>query len=154
MLTVNERIEVMTAPNNVWAILSNPHEVVHCVEGAELGQQLDDGSFDATMTVKFGPAKVAFNANVLLTLEPASLSGEVSGRGKDTKGGTKFRTTMRFKVENGANPDQSAIAITAEVEISGRLASMIETGASLVIKRMTASFTQALAKRCITGQIT
>ena len=85
--------------------------------------------------VQFGPAKVAFNANVMLALDAANKSGSVTARGKDTKGGTKFRTTMHFKVEGQDAQPQSVVPIKAEVDISGRLASMIETGASLVIKQ-------------------
>ena len=148
MLSVDERIEVASTPQNVWAILSDPNSVVECVQGAALGEKQPDGSFDATMTVKFGPAKVAFNANVMLALDAANKSGSVTARGKDTKGGTKFRTTMHFKVEGQDAQPQSVVPIKAEVDISGRLASMIETGASLVIKRMTADFAQKLAARC------
>jgi hypothetical protein len=39
------------------------------------------------------------------------------------------------------------IPIDAQVEISGRLASLVESGASLVVKRMTGEFTERLAAR-------
>jgi len=44
-------------------------------------------------------------------------------------------------------PGTSVIPIDAEVEISGRLASLVETGASLVVKRMTGEFTERLAAK-------
>ena len=148
MIEANERIEVASTPQAVWAILSDPNAVVECVEGAALGEKREDGSFDAKLTVKFGPAKVAFNANVLLELDEANKSGNVTARGKDSISGTKFRTSMQFKVEGQDSPPQSAIPIKAECEISGRLSSLIETGANLVIKRMTTSFAEKLAERC------
>ena len=151
MIEVNERIEVAATPQTVWAILSDPHAVVECVEGAELGEKHEDGSFDAKMMVKFGPAKIAFNANVILNLDEAAKTGNVIARGKDRISGTKFQTTMHFKVENqDAAPEgaMTAILIKAECEITGRLSSLIETGAGLVIKRMTASFAEKLAERC------
>jgi len=148
MIEVNERIEVASTPQAVWVILSDPNAVVECVEGAALGEKKEDGSFDAKLTVKFGPAKVAFNANVLLELDEANKSGNVTARGKDSISGTKFRTSMQFKVEGQDSPPQSAIPIKAECEISGRLSSLIETGANLVIKRMTTSFAEKLAERC------
>jgi hypothetical protein len=43
------------------------------------------------------------------------------------------------------------IPITSAVEISGRLASLIETGARLVVKRMVGDFTTRLAERCATA---
>jgi carbon monoxide dehydrogenase subunit G len=148
MIEVNERIEVSSTPQSVWAILSDPSAVVECVEGAELGEKQEDGSFDAKMAVKFGPAKVSFAANVLVAYDEASKSGSVTARGRDRISGTKFKTDMHFKVEGQDAPPQSAIPIKAECELTGRLAHMIESGANLVIKRMTASFAQKLAERC------
>ena len=148
MIEINERIEVASAPQAVWTILSDPTAVVECVEGAALGEKQDDGSFDAKMTVKFGPAKVAFAANVMVKYDEAGQSGNVTARGRDRISGTKFHTTMHFKLEGQDTPPQSAIPIKAECEITGRLAHLIESGASLVIRRMTASFAEKLAERC------
>ena len=151
MIEVNERIEVASTPQAVWTILSDPGAVVECVEGAVLGEKQEDGSFNAKMAVKFGPAKISFNANVLVEYNEANLSGNVTARGKDGISGTKFNTTMQFKVEAQDTPPgttQTAIPIKAECELSGRLAHLIESGANLVIKRMTASFAEKLAERC------
>ena len=148
MISVDERIEVTSTPDAVWAILSDPNAVVECVEGATLGEKQEDGSFNAKMTVKFGPAKIAFNANVLLALDEANKSGSVTARGKDSISGTRFSTSMKFKVEGEDALAQSTIPIKADCEITGRLSSLIESGANLVIKRMTASFAEKLAERC------
>jgi hypothetical protein len=58
---------------------------------------------------------------------------------------------MHFKVEGqDAPPDNvmTAVPIKAECELNGRLAHLIESGANLVIKRMTTSFAEKLAERC------
>lgn len=148
MIEVNERIEVASTPQAVWSILSDPNAVVECVEGAELGEKQEDGSFDAKMAVKFGPAKVSFAANVMVSYDEANKAGSVTARGRDRISGTKFKTDMQFKVEGEDAATQSAIPIKAECELTGRLAHLIESGANLVIKRMTASFAEKLAERC------
>lgn len=148
MIEVNERIEVASPPQAVWTILSDPSAVVECVEGATLGDKKDDGSFDAKLIVKFGPAKVAFAANVIVAYDEANRSGSVTARGKDSISGTKFKTAMQFKVEGQDAPPQSAIPIKAECELTGRLSSLIESGANLVVKRMTAGFAEKLAELC------
>jgi carbon monoxide dehydrogenase subunit G len=147
MIEVSERIEVPAAPRAVWEILSNPRAVVECVEGAELGEQHEDGSYDAKMVVKFGPAKVSFKQRFTLELDQAAMSGRVESRGKDNQGGTRVKTMMTFKVTEGATPGSAAIPIDAQVEISGKLASLVETGANIVVKRMTADFTEKLAAK-------
>lgn len=163
MIEVNETIDVPSDPKTVWALLSDPRAVVECVSGATLGEQQDDGSYDAGITVKFGPAKVAFRAKVRIEYDHPGMSGKVISRGKDSQGGARFHTTMGFKVEERpaaaeerpaeaeARPAEtpgSLIHIQANVDISGRLASLIETGASMVVKRMTKEFSEQLAARC------
>jgi hypothetical protein len=59
---------------------------------------------------------------------------------------------MTFKVIQGAAPGTSVIPIDAQVEISGRLASLVESGAALVTKRMTGEFTERLAARLAGAQ--
>jgi carbon monoxide dehydrogenase subunit G len=148
MIEVNERIEVPSAPRTVWNVLSDPHEVVACVPGAALGEQQEDGSYDATLTVKFGPAKVTFRARFALELDAAAMAGRVIARGRDDQGGTRIRSTMNFKVVEQAEPPGTAIPIEAQVEIGGRLATLVEGGATLVVKRMTKEFTERLVERC------
>ena len=147
MIEVSERIEVQAAPRAVWELLSDPRAVAECVEGAELGERHEDGSYDAKLVVKFGPARVSFKTRFTLELDAAAMSGRVESRGKDNQGGTRVKTTMTFKVVEGAAPGSSAIPIDAQVEISGKLASLVETGANIVVKRMTADFTERLAAR-------
>lgn len=152
MIEVNERIEVTSAPQIVWKLLSDPHAVVDCVPGATLGEQQEDGSYDAALTVKFGPAKVTFKARVALEFNAAAMTGQVMARGRDDQGGTKIRAAMSFRVDGQEDPPGSAIPIEARVEISGRLASLVESGAGLVVRRMTAEFSERLAARCAGAQ--
>ena len=148
MIEVNERIEVPSAPRMVWDLLSDPRAVVACVPGAVLGDEREDGSFDATLTVKFGPAKVTFHARIALELDAAAMVGHVTAKGKDNQGGTRVRAKMTFKVTEQAEPPGSTVPIEAQVEISGRLATLVEGGATLVVKRMTGEFSERLAARC------
>ena len=147
MIEITERIEVAAAPRTVWGILSDPRAVVDCVPGAELGAQQEDGSYDATLIVKFGPAKVSFKTRVALELDESTMSGRVSSRGRDNQGGTRVKTTMSFKVVEGATPGSAAVPVDAQVEISGKLASLVESGANLVVKHMTKEFSERLAAK-------
>ena len=154
MIEISERIEVPAAPAAVWEVLSDPRAVVGCVPGAELGEQQEDGSYDAVLTVKFGPAKVSFKTRVALELDPAAMSGRVSSRGRDNQGGTRVKTTMTFKIVEGAAPGTAAVPVDAQVEISGKLASLVESGANLVVKHMTKEFSERLAAKLGGGKAT
>lgn len=149
MIEINERFDVPSTPQCVWELLSDPEAVVGCVPGAMLGEKHEDGSFDGGVTVKFGPARVTFRARISLELDHHTKSGRVTSRGKDTQGGTRFTTTMGFKVvETPQQPDCSTVIIDGETEITGKLAGLVESGAKIVIKRMSAEFAQNLAARC------
>ena len=146
MIEVHERFDVPSDPQTVWEVLSNPHEVVGCVPGASLGEQYEDGSYDGSLTVKFGPTRVTFRARVSLELDDPTMTGHMTAQGKDNQGGTRMKTGMSFNVTPQGSG--SSVATDGQVEISGRLAGMIEGGASIVVNRMSSEFARNLAKRC------
>jgi carbon monoxide dehydrogenase subunit G len=148
MIEISERIEVPASPAPVWDLLSHPTAVVECVPGATLGEAHDDGSFDGSLLVKFGPAKVTFRARIHLELDEVAMRGRVTARGKDNQGGTRFTAATAFAVNENADAPGSVILIKGETEITGKLANIVESGAKIVIKRMTAEFAERLAARC------
>jgi carbon monoxide dehydrogenase subunit G len=75
------------------------------------------------------------------------MSGVVASKARDNLGGTRVKTSMAFKVVDGTAPGSAAIPIDAQVEISGKLASLVESGANLVVKHMTKEFTERLAAK-------
>ena len=149
MIEINEQFDVPRAqPRDVWKLLSDPRSVVECVPGAELGDEHEDGSFDGSLTVKFGPARVTFRARIELDLDDDAMTGSVTSRGKDSQGGTRFRATMAFKVAESADGEGSTVLINGENEITGKLSGIVEAGAKIVVKRMAAEFAENLAARC------
>jgi carbon monoxide dehydrogenase subunit G len=142
---IHERIEVTAGPDEVWAVLEDPYAVVSCIPGAELIGRREDGSYDATVGIKFGPTRIAFKGRVELELDEVSRTGRVVGRGKDGIGGTKVQATADFRVtptETG-----STILMDGAVDVSGRLATFIEAGANLVVGRMSSEFAERLGAR-------
>ena len=55
---------------------------------------------------------------------------------------------MSFKVVEQEGAPGSTVLIDGETEISGKLAGLVEAGAKIVIKRMSAEFAENLAARC------
>ena len=147
MIDIHESFGVPADPRTVWGVISDPRAVVGCVPGASLGEQQEDGSLDASVTVKFGPVKVSFLARVTLELDDAAMIGHVTARGKDSQGGTRVTSTMTFEVMGEAESG-STVVIDGEVEIAGKLAGVIESGASIVVHRMSSEFADNLAQRC------
>jgi carbon monoxide dehydrogenase subunit G len=147
VIEVNEQFDVAASPASVWQLLADPHAVVGCVPGAAIVAENDDGSLETTLTVKFGPVGVAFQAHAVLDFDNAAMHGRVSARGRDKQGGARFQASATFGVA-AAGDTGSTVTTRGEVEISGRLASMIEGGASVVAKRMSAQFAECLRACC------
>lgn len=148
MIEINERFDVPNAePRTVWNLLSDPTAVVGCVPGATLGEAHEDGSFDGSLTVKFGPARVTFKARIELELDDVAMAGSVTSRGKDNQGGTRFNAKMGFSVVENPERPGTTVLITGENEITGKLSGIVESGAKIVIKRMSSEFAENLAAR-------
>lgn len=146
MITISERVRVPHPPDLVWSVLSEPSRVVGCIEGSELGEYHDDGSFDARLAVKFAAIKVLFGARASLDLDEAERLGRLDAQGSDARGSTRVKghATFRVREEEGG----SVVDLDGEVEISGQLASLVTTGAAVVVTRMTRSFAGELTATC------
>src|SRR5690242_1468850 len=125
MIDIHEKFDVPAAPDRVWAVLSDPHAVVGCVPGAAIVGENEDGTFDATIGVKFGPARITFRSRVALALDAAARRGEFTAQGKDSVGGTRVRSTTRFAVAARGAGGGSTVSLDGQAEVSGRLASLI-----------------------------
>ena len=148
MIEINEKFDVPSAaPRTVWELLSDPKAVVGCVPGATLGEEHEDGSFDGSLMVKFGPARVTFKARIELEIDDAAMTGSVTSRGKDSQGGTRFSAKMGFSVIENTEQQGATVLIKGENEITGKLSGIVEAGAKIVIKRMSAEFAENLAAR-------
>jgi carboxylesterase len=148
VIEINDEFTVAAPPAQTYAVLADPHAVVECVNGAGLGAQHEDGSYDGTMTVKFSALRVQFKGKVALELDPENLSGTVIASGRDGQGGTKFKATAGFTVTPVDGGAASHVTTTGEVNLSGKLASVIDNAAAAVVRRMTAEFVEALSLRC------
>jgi carbon monoxide dehydrogenase subunit G len=146
VIEVDEQFEVSAPPAAVWQLLADPRAVVGCVPSAAIVGENEDGSLETTLGVKFGPLGVVFAAHAELELDDAARRGRIRARGRDKQGGARFQASASFGVDPVA--DGSRVTTRGEVEITGRLASMIEGGASVVVKRMSNDFASCLRARC------
>ena len=148
MISVQEEIAVPSPRSRVWDVVSNPSDVVSCIAGAELGAAHDDGSFDGALVVRFGAIRVRFAARITLELNPAEFEGRLSARGGDGQGATRFQGGATFRVVEDPTAGGSQVIMDGEVTLRGKLASIVESGAGVVVSRMTKDFTARLIALC------
>ncbi|MFG2427436.1 SRPBCC domain-containing protein [Streptomyces sp. NPDC048590] len=148
MISITEEIAVPSPPERVWQVISDPSAVVSCIGGAELGPSHDDGSFDGTLAIRFGGLRVKFAARVSLDLDEPEHRGVLSARGADGQGATRFSAGATFRVSEGETPGTSRVFCDGEIKLNGKLAKLIESGAGMVVSRMTKEFTEQLVSAC------
>ncbi|MET7490214.1 SRPBCC domain-containing protein [Streptomyces sp. NPDC005538] len=148
MISIKEEIAVPSPPERVWEVISDPSAVVSCIGGAELGASHDDGSFDGTLAVRFGGLRVKFAARVALELDETTREGRLTARGADGQRATRFTAEATFRVAEGPAPDSSLVFCDGEIKLNGKLAKLIESGAGMVVSRMTVEFTAELVALC------
>lgn len=153
MISIAEEITVPSPAQRVWEVVSDPSAVVSCIGGAELGRSHDDGSFEAALVVRFGGIRVRFAARVTLELDEPEREGRITARGRDGQGATRFAADTVFRVTDEPATGGSHVSLRGEVKLSGRLASLIESGAGVVVSRMAEEFSVALIQRCAEASV-
>jgi carbon monoxide dehydrogenase subunit G len=67
MISILEEITVAAPPEAVWPLFSDPAIVASCIPGATLTKADDQGAYQGTMRVKFGPTVAQFRGEARLT---------------------------------------------------------------------------------------
>jgi len=66
MISIREEITIASPPEAVWPLLSDPAVVASCIPGAMLTKAGDNGAYQGTMRVKFGPTVAQFRGEAKL----------------------------------------------------------------------------------------
>ena len=127
------QIVVDAAPPAVWALLLDPRRLAACVPGVEEVTQIDDHTFDGTISATVGPmsGKFVLRATILESAPPTELTARVQGTDSVTKSVLESDVVMTL-VETGAGTTD--FSYRAAVTIKGRLAILGE-----MVLRATAS---------------
>lgn len=134
---------VLKAPRPaVWAAMTDPQVAVACMPGAALTEQLPDGAFKATVSLKVGPVKLQFaGEGSLSNLSADGLYGEMLAKGSDSKGRGGFKTEMKFHL----TPVEQTTKVRVDTELSltgsvaqyGRGAGVVKEVASQLTQEFT-----------------
>jgi len=120
--SINKVFELDEPIDKVWRNLTNPNEIVTCVPGASLTEQVDENNYKGAVTLKFGPVKASYDGLVtFLERNAATKTMKLKGVGTDVKG--KGGADM---IMDGVLTDKGSgkteINVTMNVEVTGMLA--------------------------------
>src|SRR5258708_20933559 len=93
MISIREEITIASPPEAVWPLLSDPAVVASCIPGATLTKSADNGAYQGTMRVKFGPTVAQFRGEAKLAYDHAARRCSIEGRGIDGRGASRANPT-------------------------------------------------------------
>jgi carbon monoxide dehydrogenase subunit G len=127
-----------------WEFLQNIEAVAGCMPGAKITERLPDGGYKGTVTVRAGPATMAFRGEVeVRDIDPATHSLRLLGKGTDSTGtsGASMDLTARIEAVTEAS---SNLVGKSEVAMSGKAAAfggrMMTSVADQILKQFADNF--------------
>jgi uncharacterized protein len=126
-----------------WHYLQDIEAVAGCMPGAKITERLDATHFKGTVTVRVGPATMAFKGNLeVLELDAVLRTLHLVGKGSDTTGTSGASMDLVATVRaTGATCD---LVGKSEVSMSGKAAAfggrMMNTVADQILKQFVANF--------------
>jgi carbon monoxide dehydrogenase subunit G len=116
--------------DRVWAFLMDVPQMASCIPGASGVTQIDDTSYDATVTARIGPISAKFGCRItILNLDEATRTGSVEVAGKDTKLGGGVKAKMEMSL---AGDGPTTVNIRSDVDIMGKIG---QYGHGMIAKR-------------------
>ncbi|HEX5116955.1 MAG TPA: SRPBCC family protein [Pseudonocardiaceae bacterium] len=120
-MLIENTFQVAADPDRVFDFLQDANNVVTCMPGAELVEDLGDDSYAGKVKIKVGPVTAAYSGVAIITRrDPTERVAVLRAEGKDTKGNgsAKAVATMRVTpIDTG-----STVQLSTELSVSGKLA--------------------------------
>jgi carbon monoxide dehydrogenase subunit G len=133
-------------PQQAYELLVDLERVAPCMPGAELGDELPDGSRAVKVRVKLGPMKFTYDGSVRIAeRDEAAQKAVLVGTAKEARGQGDANATITMQV----TPDDggSHVATHAQVDLSGRAAQMGHGVVQAVSKQLMGQMTATLEQR-------
>src|SRR5260221_10585435 len=101
MISIREEVPIATSPEGLWPILSDPAIVASCIPGAVLTKAGEDGVYQGTMRVKFGPTVAVFRGEAKLAYDHSARRCTIEGRGIDGRGASRANASGTVAATGG-----------------------------------------------------
>jgi carbon monoxide dehydrogenase subunit G len=131
-----------------WALLQDLEAVAACMPGARITERVDPSHYKGTVTVRLGPASLAFRGDVeVKEVDAASRALRMVGRGTDSTGTSGAAMDLHARVE-AVDASSSRLVGHSEVSVSGKAATfggrLMQGVADQVLGQFAANFAQRL----------
>jgi carbon monoxide dehydrogenase subunit G len=147
-LELTERFVVPAAVDRVWQLFDDVPQVVTCMPGAQVTEQIDDQTYKAQLAIAVGPIRPKFDVQAKIERDDAAHQGRIHVDAVDKRGGSRARAQIVYTVTPEGDGSESAVELVQTVSLSGPLAQFGRTGVIEDINaQMTRQFAECLASK-------
>jgi carbon monoxide dehydrogenase subunit G len=143
MISIREEIGIATPPEVLWPILSDPAIVASCIPGAVLTKSGEDGTYQGTMRVKFGPTVAVFRGEAKLAYDHSARRCTIQGRGIDGRGASRANASGTVEANGG---DTTLLKVEGHFNVTGPLETFANAGGVHLARAILAEFAGNIAK--------
>jgi carbon monoxide dehydrogenase subunit G len=142
LIPITEEVPIEGAPDDVWPLIADPLAVVNCAPGAAITGQQDDGTYEARITVKFGPTIATFTGEVKVIYDEARRTCTVDGRGIDQRGASRALVRAAVSI---VGDQTSTLKVDGGFNVAGPLETFASAGGVHVARALLAEFAKNVA---------
>jgi uncharacterized protein len=142
MTSIREEITIPSPPDVVWPLLSDPAVVASCIPGATLTKTGDDGAYQGTVRVKFGPTVATFRGEARLTYDHAARRCTIEGRGIDGRGASRALASGVVEASGG---ETTTLKAEGNFTITGPLETFANAGGIHLAHAILTEFAENIA---------
>ncbi len=146
-MEITNDFAISLPPERAFELLVDLERVAPCMPGAELGDELPDGSRAVKVHVKLGPMKFVYDGTVRVAEQDADAKRAVlvgTAREARGQGDASARITMQV---SGGEDGGARVATNAQVDLTGRAAQMGHGVVQAVSKQLMGQMSRALEER-------
>src|ERR1700724_2554651 len=143
MISIREEIIIAAPPEAVWPILSDPAAVAACIPGATLTKSDDNGAYQGTMRVKFGPTVAVFRGEAQLAYDHTARRCSIEGRGIDGRGASRANASGTVEATGG---DTTLFKVEGNFNVTGPLETFANAGGVHLARAILAEFAENVAR--------
>lgn len=143
MIKVTEQVEIAAPIDAVWSYLGSPEQIVKCIPGAALSQDNGNGNFQGSLTISFGPTRVAFHGDVGLEYEQENHICRAKARGRDQRGMSNAMGSGVFTLSPAAIG--TLLSVEGSFELTGPLAPFAKSAGPTVVRALLGDFAKNLS---------